>query len=219
MNTGDKITQAALRLFAQKGFEATSIRDIALESGVNSSTLYYYIKSKEDFLISIMEDQLEGLIKHATEIMSTLETPEQQIASLVQMHVMAHGINQLSMMVIDTEFRALHGENKLKIRTLRKKYELLWRVVISNGVQEGKFTKVEDSKLATLAALAMCTGVVHWYSPQGKKSLLKISENYANMVLNLLGAQSDGKALSVYDLELPDRTQYYSEPEKEMLKD
>ncbi|CAH2716565.1 HTH-type transcriptional repressor KstR2 [Neobacillus rhizosphaerae] len=221
LSTGEKIVQASLRLFAQKGFEATSIRDIALESGINSATLYYYIKSKDDFLISIMNDELEGLIKNASEIVSTLTTPEQQIAGLVQMHVMAHGVHQLSMLVTDTEFRALHGENKVKIRNLRKKYEQIWTEVISNGEREGRFQHVEDPKLSTLAVLTMCTGVVHWYSPKGKKSLVTISENYTNMVLHLLGAKIEGKALSIHDLNLHASTKYYSETdgsdEQEMM--
>lgn len=219
-STKENIIQAALELFAQKGFEATSIREIALKAGVNSSTLYHYIKSKDDFLISIMKQGLGRLVSSAEELISTVETPEQRIAALVQLHVMAHGANRLSTLVEDTEFRALRGENKIIIRNLRKKYELIWRDVIQAGAKEGCFRKVENAKLTAFALLAMCTGIVHWYSPDGETPLIDISEYYANMALNLLGAERNGKLLTIHDLDLPDPTIYYrpNEPDKIQFK-
>lgn len=210
LTTKEEIILASLRLFAKKGFEATSIRDIALEAGVNSSTLYYYIKTKEDFLMSIMNDELENLIKSAEDIISILETPEQRIASLAQMHVMAHGTNQLAMLVTDTEYRALHGENRTRIGSLRKKYEQLWTEIVSEGAKTGVFTQVKNPKFTTFAVLAMCTGIVHWYSPKGKDSLLTISKEFANMSLTMLGAEKNGKSLSIDDLRLLSPTKYYN---------
>lgn len=202
-STGEKIIQSSLTLFAQKGFEATSIRDIAQEANINSSTLYYYIKNKEDFLISIMKLSLNRLIKNAEEVIDSLNTPEQCIAALVQLHVMFHGVHRLSSLVSDTEFRALHGENKTIIKNLRKKYEMIWVEVIHNGVLEKKFLRVNDPKLTAFALLEMCTGVVHWYSPNGRIPLVKISDEYANMALNLLGAELNEEILSIENLDLP----------------
>lgn len=211
--TGEKIIQASLRLFAKKGFEATSIRDIAHEANVNSSTLYYYINNKEDFLTSIMKSGLERLTFYGEDIIASLKSPEERIASLVQLHVMAHGVNRLSALVTDTEFRALHGNNKEMVRELRKKYEKLWREVIKEGINKGVFLNVKDEKITTFAILEMCTGVVHWYVPNGRLSLLEISRNFADMVLNLLGAEINGKKIQVNNLSLPDPTKYYN-PER-----
>jgi AcrR family transcriptional regulator len=218
VTTADRIIQASLQLFATKGFEATSIRDIAMAAEVTSATLYYYIKNKEDFLLSIMERGLKPLLHNAKDILSHYETPEQRIAALVQMHVMAHGVNRLSALVIDTEFRALHGENKDAIRILRKEYEQIWQTVIKEGKEEGTFLFSEDSKLTTFALLEMCTGVVHWYSPKGNLSLIEISNNFANIALRLLGAVQNGNPLTVQTLDLPSPTQYYEPGFEEYAK-
>jgi len=216
--TADKIIQVSLKLFASKGFEATSIRDIAMAAEVTSSTLYYYIKNKEDFLLSIMKKGLHPLINNAKDILSHYENPEQRITALVQMHVMAHGVNRLSALVIDTEFRALHGENKVLIKNLRKEYEHIWTSVIKEGKEEGTFLFDEDIKLTTFALLEMCTGVVHWYSPSGSLSLVEISENFANVALRLLGAKRNGQLITFKDLDLPSPTQYYEPGFKEYVK-
>jgi AcrR family transcriptional regulator len=208
LNTGEKIIQSSLVLFAGKGFEATSIRDIAQEAGINSSTLYYYIKNKEDFLASIMEHVMERLIKNSEKILSIVDTPEHKISVLVQHHVLIHGSHKLSSVVTDYEFRSLHGENKTKIKNLRKKYELMWYEIIETGIKEGIFVNVESSKLATFALLEMCTGVVHWYSPKGRITLEEICDKYADMALKLLGAVRDRRLLSIDDLVLPDPKEF-----------
>ncbi|MBO1003208.1 TetR/AcrR family transcriptional regulator [Pseudogracilibacillus auburnensis] len=202
MATRGKITQATLKLFARKGFEATSIRDIALEAGLNSSTLYHYIKSKDDFLVSIMKNGLEELIGYASEIVKSLDTPEKRLAALVQMHIMIHGTHQLAMLVTDSEYKALNGKNKKKIRELRSEYEMIWRNVIEEGFSRKIFNKVSNVKLTTYALLSMCTGIVHWYSAEGDISLEQICIDYAQMSLNLLGTHMDEKEITLYKFNL-----------------
>jgi len=208
ISTQERIMLAALKLFAQKGFEATSIRDIAQEAEVNSSTLYYYMSNKEEFLLAIMKNGLGFGIRLAEEILAGVKLPEEKIAALVSMHVMIHGLNQLITIVTDTEFRALHGQNKELIRDLRRRYETIWRDVVREGVEGGVFTAIANPKLAALALLEMCTGVAHWYSAKGEMTLEEIRDEFVNMALNLLGAKRDGRQLTVRDLNLPQSFSY-----------
>lgn len=208
ISTQERIMQAALKLFAQKGFEATSIRDIAQEADVNSSTLYYYMSNKEEFLLSIMKNGLEQGVRASEKIFSSMKLPEERLAALISMHVMIHGLNQLITIVTDTEFRALHGNNKELIRSLRRKYESFWREAVREGVEEGVFTGVKNPKLAAFALLEMCTGVAHWYSSEGQLTLEQIRDEFVNMALNLLGAKREGRNITVHDLNLPHPSNY-----------
>lgn len=185
--TEEKIYEVAIELFAKNGFRATSIRDIAEKVGINSATLYYYINNKNDFLAQIMERELIKLINNAKEILKQANTPEETIESLVKMHVIFHGENKLATLVTDTEYRALNSENRKKIAQLRDEYEYLWRDVIQEGKEKNVFKNVYDVKLSTFAVLAMCTGVVHWYSHEGPISLNEIGDIYAKMTLEMLG--------------------------------
>lgn len=202
-DTGERIINAALKLFAQKGFEATSIRDIAEEANINSATLYYYINNKEEFLFSLMRYGLGEIITIASEIVLFTKRPEERLAALVQLHVVIHGKRQLLTLVTDREFTSLHGEYRQKIKALRKEYEEIWVNTIGRGVAEGVFTTVSDIKLTSIALLEMCTSVAHWYSPNGRLSLMELSDEFANMALNLVGGERNGKRITLEDLNLP----------------
>lgn len=206
--TEECILQAALRLFAAKGLEGTSIRDIASAAEVKTASLYHYMDTKEDLLVTIMErglvEQLEAVRKAAHE----LRAPEQRLAALVQLHVAYHGINRLSALVADNEFRALSQENRTKIGRLRDEYESYWRDTLGGGISAGVF-RIEDAKLAGLALLEMCTGVVHWYSPDGPLSLRDIEVGFADMALALVRAEREGgRQIRAGDLDLPDPVRF-----------
>ncbi len=207
--TKEKIYQAALRLFARKGFEATSIRDIAVEAEVTSSTLYHYMKTKEDLLISIMREGMRFLIGNANAMLAELDEPVQQLAALVQMHVTGHALEKLTTLVIDNEFRALTGEARTEVEALRNEYESLWKTVLDKGIAHGVFS-VESSKLAVFALLQMCTGVAHWYSPDGPHTLQEIRNVFANMALALVQANHNGRQLSLADVKIPDQSRFFN---------
>lgn len=212
--TEERILAAALALFARKGFEGTSIREIASDAGITTASLYHYMGTKEDLLVEIMERELGRVIREAGETLGAFDSSEQKLAALVQLHVAVHGIRQLPSLVVDTEFRSLSRENKAKIGALRDEYESFWRSVLTEGAERKTFG-VEDPKLATFALLEMCTGVAHWYSPSGSLSLEEIEARFADMALALVGATRDGRCVRVEDLELPDPARFYPAAELE----
>jgi AcrR family transcriptional regulator len=202
LNTEERVHQAALRLFAAKGFEATGIRDIATEAGISVASLYHYMSSKEELLLGIMEYGLTRLHRQATWIVSQTATPVEQLASLVQLHVWTHGVRQQSALVVDREIRSLGGEQLEHVRALRDRYELLWRDVIRRGAADESM-HVLDPKLTSFALLEMCTGVSHWYSTTGELTLSYIAEVYADAALGLVRATRDGRSVRARELALP----------------
>lgn len=152
--TDRRILDAALRLFARKGFEGTGIREIASEVGVTTATLYYYAAAKEDLLLTIMERGIGSLLHSAGEIASKPWTPEAKLASLVKMHVIAHGTWRLTMTVGDTELRALTEEHRGQLVSRRDEYEHYWRQVLEEGASTKVFG-INDSKLTGFALLEM----------------------------------------------------------------
>jgi len=150
-----------------------------------------------------MERGISRLLRGAGETMSGLGTPEQKLAALVRMHVVSHGTHRMLHVVNDTEFRALGGVHREVIGGKRDEYEAIWRGVVSEGISAGVFA-VDDPRLAGFALLQMCTGVAHWYSPEGPLSIVGIADQFADMALSLVGARRDGKTLRTADLDLPD---------------
>ncbi|TCJ19817.1 TetR/AcrR family transcriptional regulator [Rubrobacter taiwanensis] len=208
--TRERVLGVALRLFAERGYEATGIRSIAAGVGITPAGLYHYAASKEEILLALMERGLERLISAARRALEDLESPEERLAALAYLHVLSHGRRRLLHLVNDTEFRVLGGENRARIGARRDEYEAYWREVIRRGVVEGVF-RVDDVRLAGFALLQMCTGVAQWYSPEGGLSIEEISARFADMALALVRAERDGGPVRFAELGLAGLARYAEE--------
>src|SRR5262245_61479609 len=101
----DRIWDAAIRLFAAKGFAATGIREIADEAGLSVSAMYYYVDNKEELLVQIMRDTQERFVAAGRTVVERLVDPVAALAGLVQLHVMVHAEMPLEARVVDSELR------------------------------------------------------------------------------------------------------------------
>lgn len=190
MTTEDLIIKAALKLFSQKGYAATSIRDIAAETELTSSTLYYYVRGKDQLLILIMEKYLKRLLDETEEMQLESKNPTEALASLLALHVRTHGEEQLPALVVDTEYRSMVGEDREIIRGMRKEYEKKWQRVLERGVSEGVF-HIKDAKVTVYALIQMCTGVAHWYAEGKRFSIKEVIDQYVELGLQMVGVQPD----------------------------
>lgn len=184
--TEQQVRRAAVDLFASRGFHATGIRQLAETVGINSSTLYHYMGTKEDLLFAIVQDSSRRLIDAAQRLVGLALPPEAMMCALVQMHVSVHATHRAETAVVDNELRHLDSDRRDHAVELRDVYERFWTTTISAGVDDGSFA-VHDQRLARLAILQMCSGVAEWYSPKGQLSLLELAQAHAHMTLHLLG--------------------------------
>lgn len=187
-STSDRVHAAALRLFATRGFAGTGIRQIADEAGITVASLYHYMGTKEDLLERMMHESMSQLLGPAEELAASTADPLTRITGLVRLHVRRHATHRDLCRVGDTELRSLSRTRLSRIVALRDTYQGLWETAIGDGARAGVFA-VPDVKLAALALLEMCTGVVHWYSPRGRLPLDRISDTYVEMAAALLGAR------------------------------
>lgn len=185
-DTEGRVREAALRLFAAHGFEATGIRDIARDAGVSTAALYHYMSSKQDLLIEIMRQGLHKLTAGGRAALQGANGPAEELAALVRWHILYHGREQLVSLVSDNELRALNSSQLKSMIKLRDRYEILWRDTIARGAESGDF-HVKDQKLTRLALLHMCSGVVYWYSPAGELALPAIADDFVELGLALVG--------------------------------
>jgi len=192
-DTEGRVREAALRLFAAHGFEATGIRDIARDAGVSTAALYHYMSSKHDLLIDIMRDGLHRLTAGARAVIQDVNTPAERLAALVRWHILYHGREQLMSLVSDNELRALSSSQLKSMIKLRDRYEILWRDTLADGVESGDF-HVRNPKLTRLALLHMCSGVVYWYSPAGELALPAIAEELVELALAMVGYKASDPA-------------------------
>jgi AcrR family transcriptional regulator len=184
--TEERLKAAAVRLFGAKGFAATGIRELARESGISVASLYHYMQTKDDLLLSLMLDGMHSLLTPATEALESAGDAADLLCALVDIHINFHCSRAALARVTDAEIRALSGEARQQVISLRDEYERLWRQAIVAGDADGTF-HVPQPRLTTFALLEMCTGVSHWYSPNGMYSVRAISSYYSALALRMLG--------------------------------
>lgn len=186
--TEQQLRRAAVALFASRGFHATGIRQLADTVGINSSTLYHYMGTKEDLLFAIVQDSSRRLIDAAQRLADLGLAPDSMMCALVQMHVSVHATHREETAVVDNELRHLDPERRDHAVELRDAYEGFWTRTIVDGVKDGLFI-VNNQRLARLGILQMCSGVAEWYSPKGELALSELAQAHAHMALQLLGHQ------------------------------
>lgn len=158
-NKKDEVHTAAARLFFEKGYEATSIQDVADSVGILKGSLYYYIDSKEDLLYAVIEDAHAALLAILEEVSSERQDPQEKLRALVTRHCVYVADNVWATGAFLSSFGALTGDRRKRIIRERDEYELGWRRIIEEGQRTGAFRADMDSRVSTLGILGMANGV------------------------------------------------------------
>ncbi len=183
-NASARVHAAALRLFAERGYHGTGIRQLADAAGLSSASLYHYMGTKEELLLAIMRTSLSDLLASA-ERLSELADPRERLVALVELHVRTHAAAPEQTRVVDDEVNALSAEARAEVVGLRDRYEGLWHAVLEEGVAGGCF-EVGSVAVVRRALLEMCSGVARWWAPAGELDLDALAGEYATLALRLV---------------------------------
>jgi AcrR family transcriptional regulator len=197
--TKQRIEQAALQLFAAKGFEATGIREIADRAGLSTSALYHYMGSKDELLVAFMVESMTELTRVTSAALAEAGSPAAQLAALVRAHVGFHTLDAQRSLVSDDELRAVSDAAFTKVMQLRDGYERMWAETLEGGRRSGEFS-FGNARLTRLALLEMCNGVARWYSDRGPMHPAEIADSFADLALAMVGARRDGVPVRTADL-------------------
>lgn len=178
--TGPRVKEAALSLFAQHGFAAVSMRQIAGEVGVQAGALYNYTPDKQSLLFSLLKGHMDDLLSARSD-QGTPSSAVDQLEQFTKFHIRFHLERPDAVFISYMELRNLSPENFAAIEELRRRYEAELENILIAGRQTGAFV-VSDTKIATLAIIAMLTGVNTWYRSGGRLSLDEVETIYWNMV-------------------------------------
>lgn len=184
--TGPKVRDAALRLFARHGFAAVSMRQIAGEVGVQAGALYNYTPDKQSLLFSLLKGHMDDLLA-AWAAEPTARDPVESLARFTRFHIRFNIERPEAIFISYMELRNLAPENFAVIEKQRRAYEDELEAILRAGVAAGCF-EVPDPKIATLAVIAMLTGVNTWYRAGGRLSLDEVQQIYWDMVRRAVGA-------------------------------
>jgi AcrR family transcriptional regulator len=174
---------AAAKLIAVKGYEATSVRDIAEALDVRKATIYHHVGSKASLLFQIIRAFQMG----GKPIMETVASSEGDPFSKVKEFV--HLTTEYIISSPDLcrvhagEFRSLEGEYREQAEAFRDEYEHFFTQLIRDAQVAKQLNQRLDARIAAMSILLMLNSMHEWYNPEGKHSIAKVSSDQITLAI------------------------------------
>jgi AcrR family transcriptional regulator len=183
-----RLLVAAVEAFAERGYHATTTRDIAGRAGMSPAALYIHYKTKEELLHRISRIGHEK----ALEILRTASrregSPTERLADAVSSFVRWHAGGRTTARVVQYELDSLGPDARAEILALRRQVDGEVRGIIEEGTRSGEFDVI-DVHGTTLAVLSLCIDVARWFNVDGPRTPEQVGELYADLVLRMVGAR------------------------------
>jgi len=180
-----QIEDAASTLFRERGYAATSVRDIAHALDMQGGSLYAHVASKEDMLWAIVVRAADRFNAEVGPIAASDRTAARKLRKMIRAHVAVVTSAQKDAAVFLDEWRFLSEERRAQIAARRDDYEGLFRRAISEGVASGEFGRV-DPRLTAMVILSALNGIATWYRPEGNLTPAAIADRHADLFLRSL---------------------------------
>lgn len=163
----EQIYEAAARLFRDKGYQATSMRDLAKEVGLRASSLYNHFPSKSDVLREICTNNAQRFLEGMQEVEALNASATEKLTRLIQLHIRLSLEDVTSVTAFNDEWRHLEEPHLSAFLKLRKDYESRFQAIIQAGVVSGEFKPV-NPLILSYTLFSAVRWLYDWYKP-GKK--------------------------------------------------
>jgi len=180
-NRRDELLRAAARLFVEKGFDATTTRDIAEAVGMRSGSPFYHFRSKQDLLKAAMIEGLEAGHQRLQAAVAGIDDPERRLRVMIRSHLgtLLEGDCHAPMLVYES--RSLGITARAEIAAVSDRYQQAWQATLEQLAASGKLRL--PAKPTRLLLFGMLNWSRQWYRSNGGLSLDEIAEAAAEMVL------------------------------------
>ncbi len=189
----EDVVRAAGRLFAERGFHGTSMRDLGSELGLLGSSLYSHVAGKSELLVEVVRRGATLFQSLADEVVSMDAAAVEQLRRLVRGHITIVVDNIDEARTILNEARFLPPDERTPIVEMRDRYEHAVRTVIERGVSRGEFDRSVDPALAAKHVLSLLNALERWYRPNGELSTDAIADDVFRFALGGLGATTSNE--------------------------
>jgi AcrR family transcriptional regulator len=180
--TRDRIRSEAAALFREKGFNGTSMSELAAEVGITKSSLYHHYSGKQALLSEIIELTVNRVTPLVQEVVESDLPIRERLGRAVALHTVEAIRDQDAVACFIEEGRYLTPNFMTTHLVKRDGYELLFRRIFEEGVESGEFVE-QDVGLAVKAILGMSNSVVRWYRPGGDHTPEEIGAELAQFVV------------------------------------
>jgi TetR/AcrR family transcriptional regulator, cholesterol catabolism regulator len=178
-----EVISAAERLFGTRGYDITSMREIAEAVGIKAGSIYAHVESKQEILFTIVSRASEDFLEAARPLRD-MDTPaEERLEEAMRRHLNLIANKLDAATVFFHEWRSLSATQRNIARDQRREYEDIFVGIIEDGVREGTL-RTDNPSLAAIGVLSILNWSYHWFDPTGPYSADELAKHFAGLVFN-----------------------------------
>ena len=178
------ILRNAARIFAEKNYHSTTMRDISRATNVSLAGLYHYCKSKEELLFLIQDNCFGRVLEQLEERLKPVNDPLVKLRIFIENHLSFFAANMAEMKVLSHEAESLAGDLHTHVSGKKDKYTKLARRILREIQQQQPSAATVDLTVATYALFGMMNWIYNWYDPRGKLSVNDLVDNVTRLFLS-----------------------------------
>ena len=198
--TRQKMLNKARALFWSKGYNATSMRDIAKAYGCKPANIYNFFSKKEDILYEVLLEEMEQIIDPIKDLETDeLTHPIEQLRLLIESHLkITLSYRRSAKLLFDVSLGSLRSAKRKKIVDYRDSYDRIIRKIIRKGIDAGCFPEI-DEKLAGFMIASMITRTRIWYHPKKGVSVPELADFIFKFALDGLSVEKSKCAMNKFE--------------------
>lgn len=178
----DEAIEAAAEVFAHRGYHGATTQDIADRLRIRQASLYYYFPSKDKALETVCQRGVEGFIEHALDAAQASGSACDRLSQVIASHLRATAEKHAFVRVFLNERQHLPDAARRRIGRLSARYESIIQGIFDGGVASHELRADLDSRLATLALLALCNSAAAWYGREPGADAQTIAAHFAKLL-------------------------------------
>lgn len=180
----ERLLDAAVEAFAEKGFAATTTRDIASRAGMSPAAVYVHHDSKESLLYAVSLSGHRETLAMIQAAYAASDDPLERLRTMVHDFSLWHARNSRVGRIVQYEFHALSPEHRAEIADYRRGIEAVMREALEDGVAQGVL-EVDDLAGTSRAVLSLGIDLVRWYDPAGSHPPEELAALHARLALRM----------------------------------
>jgi AcrR family transcriptional regulator len=188
------ILRTAARIFAEKSYHSSSMRDISRATNVSLAGLYHYCRSKEELLFLIQDNCFGRVLERLEKQLQEVDDPVAKLSIFIENHLSFFAANMAEMKVLSHEAESLRGDLHAHVSTRKDNYTRLARRILQEVQESTQNKQTVDLTVATYALFGMMNWIYNWYDPQGK---LKVHDLAQHLTQLFLGGFAPGLLASI----------------------
>jgi AcrR family transcriptional regulator len=193
----EEILSSATALFAERGYRAVTIDDVAANLGYTKSVVYYYFKSKNEMLWQIFTRSFETFSRAIDAIIKEGLPHDVTLARMIRSHALNVMTNRQTTAIYNREESELDPTQRRQVRKMKRDYDAVFESVFQSGVANGTFRELPPH-VAIGGMLGMCNWLYVWYDDKGPLTPDQIADHFANFLAG--GYQNGGHVPTAREL-------------------